>query len=678
MTAQSPEFTFACGNLRIARIALDVPVAKLFDYRIPESLHLAAGDCVWVPFGRSARLGIVVGLALRSELPLARLRSVLGPCESVPRLGSDWLGFMSFLAQYYQRPFGQVAAACLPPRLRRAQPLKSGGGESSSPPLSERPRFLAPHPLTEAQRRAVDRIASAFGRFQPFLLHGVTGSGKTEVYLHLISLAIARGCQALLLVPEIGLTPQLEARVRSAFPAARIALLHSGLQARPRSEAWLAAARGEAEIVLGTRLAVLAPMPRLGFIAVDEEHDSSFKQQEGLRYSARDAAVARARAIACPVVLGSATPALETWHNALAGRYERIELPERAAAGARLPEIRTVDLRADPPRAGIAPTAIEAIATRLAAGEQSLVFVNRRGYAPVVCCDACGWAAGCRRCSAHLVLHAPPACLRCHHCGAREAVPRACPVCGNVDLRPAGRGTQRVEEALLRLFPRARVIRFDRDSARRRRHFALTLEAVRRGEGDILVGTQLLAKGHDFPALTLVVVLDADRSLRATDYRAPERLFATLLQVAGRAGRRDQPGLVLVQTRLPGHPLYAALAAHDYAAFAATQLEERRAAGFPPFVHEALLRAEADSLEAALSFLRRAARLVPVPPGVRAYDPVPRLVSRKAGRHRAQLLFQSDSRPRLQRHLAALGEALGDRAPGSVRWHWDVDPIELE
>jgi len=430
--------------------------------------------------------------------------------------------------------------------------------------------------------------------------------------------------------------------------------------------------------VLGTRLAVLTPLPRLGLVVVDEEHDPSFKQQEGLRYSGRDAAILRAKAARCPVVLGTATPSLETWHNCRTGRYELCTLHERAVPGATLPAVRMVDLRSERADHGLAGTVIDAIRARLARAEQSLVFINRRGYAPVLCCEACGWAAGCTRCSARLVLHSADSRLRCHHCGLQQAIPRSCPTCGNVDLRPLGRGTQRIEEALGVLFPDARVVRIDRDSARRRGELSRTLEGIGRGEGDILVGTQLLAKGHDFPNLTLVCVLNADSALLSTDYRSAERMFATLAQVGGRSGRREQPGEVLVQTRYPGHPVFQALIRHDYAGFAEAQLAEREGAGFPPFVHEAALRAEATTLAASMAFLNAAARLVTVPEGVQIYDPVTHVITRRAGYERAQLIVQSRSRPALQAFLAEWSAALPGIAPGGIRWHLDVDPIEFD
>jgi primosomal protein N' (replication factor Y) len=663
--------------MRLARVALGVPLTTLFDYALPDELAVSAGDRVIVPFGTRSRVGVVVEEADASTIPAKRLKPVSRVLEDAPRLTAHWLELMRFLAAYYQRPLGETVIGALPPRLRSIKPLpKKASSAASAPPAS--PRLVSGHTPTDAQAQAIERIGAALGRFQAFLLHGITGSGKTEVYLRLIARVLETGGQALVLVPEISLTPQLEARFRHAFPDARIALMHSALQDVPRTAAWLAAARGEAGIVLGTRLAVLASLPRLALVVVDEEHDTSFKQQEGLRYSGRDAAVIRAKLAGCPVVLGTATPSLETWHNALAGRYERITLPDRAVPGARLPELRTLDLRGQELEHGFAGALLDAIGERLARGEQSLVFINRRGYAPVLACHACDWASSCTRCTARMVLHKADRRLRCHHCGAESALPRACPTCGNVDLKAMGRGTQRVEETLAARFPQARIVRIDRDSARRRADLVRTLEGITRGEADILVGTQLLAKGHDFPMLTLVGVLDADGALLSTDYRSAERLYATLAQVAGRAGRRERPGEVLVQTRYPQHALFASLVRHDYAAFAQAQLAEREAAGFPPFVHEVALRAEAPKLAQAMAFLEEAARLVPVPESVRVYDPVPHVITRRADLERAQLLVQSASRPALQEFLHAWSERLFATAPRGVRWHLDVDPIEFD
>lgn len=661
------------------QVALDVPLAKLFDYAVPDTMAVRAGDRVAVPFGTRQRLGVVISCSAASDVAQERLKPVAGVRDDAPALPEPWLEFMRFLSGYYQRPFGETVIAALPPRLRSVKPLPRKILKDRLDRTAARElRFVPNHELAPAQGDAVARIDSAAGRFGAMLLHGVTGSGKTEVYLHAIARVLQRGLQALVLVPEISLTPQLEARFREAFPETTIALMHSGLEDIARTSAWLDAARGDAGLVLGTRLALLASIPRLGLIVVDEEHDASFKQQEGLRYSARDAAVYRAKLAGCPVVLGTATPSLETWHNWQTGKYERIELPERASAGSRLPAVRTVDLRRDPGEHGLSGALLQAITQRLERGEQSLLFLNRRGYAPVLACEPCGWTAGCTRCTVRLVMHAADRRLRCHHCGAEEAIPRACPTCGNVDLRPMGRGTQRIEESLRERFPGARIVRVDRDSARRRAELALMLASVQRGEADILVGTQLLAKGHDFPGLTLVGVLNTDTALLSTDYRAPERLFAVLAQVAGRAGRRELPGEVIIQTRYPEHPLFGALARHDFAGFAESQLAERRSAGFPPFVFEAALRAEATKLEDALAFLREAARSPEPSDDVQVYDPVAHVVTRRAGFERAQLVLQSGSRAALQEHLAAMGERLFREAPRHVRWHIDVDPIEFD
>jgi len=658
------------------RIALDVPLPRLFDYAVPSGAELACGDRVTVQLGRRNQTGVVIEADITTDVAAARLKSIIDVRGDAPRLPADWLELMRFLSSYYQRPLGETVVGALPPRLRSVKPLPRKPLQLAGEPGAS--DFVPLHALTAEQARLVDAIGAKLGTFAPVLLHGVTGSGKTEVYLSLIARVLARGAQALVLVPEISLTPQLEARFREAFPRTRLALMHSGLEDVARTSAWLAAARGEASLVLGTRLALLAPLPRLALIVVDEEHDSSFKQQEGLRYSARDAAVYRAKLAGCPVILGSATPSLESWYNFRQGRYQRLELAQRAAAGAQLPVVRTIDLREQARDDGFTPPVLAAIAERLKRGEQSLVFINRRGYAPVLTCEACGWCAACGRCTAHLVLHAADRRLRCHHCGAEEGIRRSCPTCGNVDLKPMGRGTQRVEETLAGRFPGARIVRIDRDSARRRNALVRTLEGLRRGEGDILVGTQLLAKGHDFPQLTFVAVLNADAALLSTDYRSGERLYAVLAQVAGRAGRRRERGEVMIQTRYPDHPLFQALLQHDFARFADSQLDERRRAGFPPYVFEAALRAEATELAHAMAFLSAARTRVEPPEAVRVFDPIPNIITRRAGWERAQLVMQSGSRPALQDYLARLSATLFEEPARSVRWHLDVDPIEFD
>jgi len=480
----------------------------------------------------------------------------------------------------------------------------------------------------------------------------------------------------LVLVPEINLTPQLESRFRARFPDTCQVSLHSRLSAGERLRHWSLAQSGRAQIVLGTRLALFAPMPKLMLIVVDEEHDSSFKQQDGLRYSARDMAVARGKQVGAPVILGSATPALETWYNARTGRYKMLELPARAIAEAALPAIHCIDISRAKLANGLSDSLIEAMRVRLARGEQSLVFINRRGYAPVMRCGQCGWVSTCHRCSSRLVVHLREKRLRCHHCGHESRIPSTCPDCGNADLAPIGQGTQRLEESLGSLFPTARILRVDRDSARRKHALPEMLARIHAAEVDIVIGTQLLAKGHDFKKLTLVGVVNADGALYSADFRASERLFAQLMQVAGRAGRDTLPGIVLIQTQFPTHPLFQALIRHDYPGFAATLLTERKQAEFPPYCHQALLRAEAPQMETALAFLQKAKDAAPGDFDVSLFDPVSAQMARLAGMERAHLLVQAASRGALQAFLGVWNKALFGLG-GSVRWALDVDPLEF-
>jgi primosomal protein N' (replication factor Y) len=533
--------------------------------------------------------------------------------------------------------------------------------------------------LNAEQQRAVVAIARAHGRFAPFLLDGITGSGKTEVYLAAAAACIGAGGQALLLVPEINLTPQLAQRIAEALPGRYAVMLHSRLSAGVRRRHWRAAAAGEADLVLGTRLAVFAPMPRLGLVVVDEEHDASFKQQEGVRYHGRDVAVWRARQRRVPIVLGTATPSLETLHQARRGRYERLVLPARAVVASALPVIALAPHRDPAAVEGIGGRLRQSIAERLRRGEQSLVFVNRRGFAPSLMCAACGWQAGCTRCSARLVVHRDEGLVRCHHCGGAGRLPPSCPECGNVDLLPRGFGTQRLERALADLFPTARIARIDRDSTRQQGAFADVRNRVDAGLVDVLVGTQMLAKGHDFPRLTLVGVLGADNALYSADFRATERLAALLFQVSGRAGRGALPGEVIVQTDFPEHPLYRALAAHDYGAFASELLAERGAAVLPPFAHLALVTAEAPrraSVDAFLDEVRRNGQAIARRSGerVEVFPPVPAALARRAGLERGQVLAQSEDRRALQRFLPQWRSAI-EALPGRrARWSLDVDP----
>lgn len=660
-------------KMPVLRVALDLPLHRLFDYLHADARPDDRGRRVRVPFGRGERIGVIVEVLEHSDWPLEQLKVAGAILGDLPPLPEDFFRLCDFAATYYQAALGEVILQALPAGLKRLEPPERRAGRRSKPP-----KFHPPPALTEEQTQAIGAVDG--NGFAAYLLHGVTGSGKTEVYLHLIERQLAAGRQTLLLVPEINLTPQLESRVRARFPEIEVVSLHSELAEAARERHWRAALTGSARIILGTRLAVFTPMPALGLIILDEEHDPSFKQQDGMRYSARDVAVVRARQLGIPIVLGSATPALESWANAQAGRYRLLKLVHRANPEAQLPTVGLLDTRKRPLREGISQPLLAAIEARLARREQSLVFLNRRGYAPVLACAACGWVSRCQRCAANMVLHLADRRLRCHHCGFEYRVPKACPTCGNQDIHPYGRGTQRLEAWLCEQFPDARILRVDRDSVKSRKQWESVLERIHAGEADILVGTQMLAKGHDFPKLTLVGVLGADSALFAADWRAPERLFAQLMQVAGRAGRAELKGEVIIQTEYPDHPLFAALVRHDYPGFAQNQLDERAAAGFPPYAFQAMLRAEAPEMSMAIDFLKAAASL----PGIAAheqilvYDPVPMRMARLANLERGQLLVESGSRPALQAFLPDWRAGIEQlKAPSRLRWHLEVDPYEF-
>jgi len=666
---------------RYLQVLLDAPFEGPLDYRAPLGCSTAViGRRCVVPLGRRKVVGLIVATAANTPVEAARIKDVVAVLDDVGPLDAHWIELTRFAAEYYQHPWGEVALPALPPGLRQV-PGPRAAGVLARLRAQRWPRGdgALPRPaLTAQQSAAVVALAQPRG-FAVDLLFGVTGSGKTEVYLALIEQLLARdaAAQALLLVPEIALTPQLEAQVRARFPDEQVVALHSGLASGARSAAWLAAHEGRARLVIGTRLAAFASLPRLQRVIVDEEHDPSYKAGEGVRFSARDLVVKRAQLLGVPVVLGSATPSLETWAHARAGRYGLVRLTERAAASSWTPpEVQAIDPGRTPAASGFAPAIEEALRATLARGEQSLVFLNRRGYAPVVACDACGWLSACPHCTAYAVFHKAERILCCHHCGWTQAVPRACPTCGNSGLHGIGRGTQRIEEALCALLPGARVLRIDRDSTRRRDAAANAFEAVHRGAVDVLVGTQMVAKGHDFRNVALVVVLNADAQLASHDFRASERLFATLVQVIGRAGRSGRASRALVQTRYPAHPLYAALARQDYAAFADALLAERERAGMPPASYQALLTAEARSLDGALGFLRSAVERAADPANVRLYDPVPMALARRAGVERAQLLVEAARRPALQAFLRRwLAMLRAERS--AVRWQIEVDPAEI-
>ena len=727
----------------ILRVALPVPLPRLFDYLPPPGLEasaVAVGARLRVPFGQREVCGLVVGHGLAE--PGVELRAALAAPDGAPLLQGELLASLRWLAAYLHAPLGEVLAAALPAALRRGEPLpditrhgwvlneagrtalaamragkpKALAGllvdvrdedwlDATSPgwrtplrALRERglvervaetgsgslPRGSGPDPVPSAfspnteQQVAIDAIRSAEG-FAPFLLDGVTGSGKTEVYLQAIADCLARGRQALVLVPEIGLTPQALARFRARL-GVPVHALHSGLTDSERAATWLAAASGQARVIVGTRSAVFVPLPEAGLIVVDEEHDGSYKQFDGIRYHARDFAIVRARALAVPVVLGSATPSLETLHNAQSGRYALLRL-RRRAGDARPPQVRVLDVRKRPLHAGLSEESLAAIRAALDAGGQVLVFRNRRGYAPVLLCHDCGWSAHCPRCSTPerptaMTVHAHGKRLQCHHCGHRRPSPPACPDCASLALQPQGNGTERIEAELQARFDAVPVIRIDRGSTGQRDGLQKHLDALGNRPG-ILIGTQMLAKGHDLGNLVLVVVVGIDEGLFSADFRSGEKLAQLLIQVAGRAGRADRPGTVLLQTHHPEHPLLQTLVGGGYHAFADGELALREAAGFPPFAHLALLRAEAKRAELPLQFLQLAKTLLDSS-AIEVHGPLPAPMPRRAGFVRSQLLLAAPARAALHAALDVAVPALY-AAPDArrVRWSLDVDPLDL-
>ena len=723
----------------ILAVAIDTPLRRLFDYRA--SQPVSPGHRVWVPFGRRRVVGVVVEVRQQSDVPAAKLRNIQSLIDDEPTFESSFLDLLRWSADYYRHPVGEVIAAALPVALRRGAALsvkeirwrltpagrdralielpvratqmraaseilmarvdvgpqvfidagisrdvlrqleKRGYVESlSRSPVSmpSSPIIVRAGPsLNNAQDTAVERVRASLGGFTTWLLHGVTGSGKTEVYLQAIAATLERGQQALVLVPEIALTPQLVARFRDRF-ATDIAVMHSGLNDGERLTAWRNARNGAARIVIGTRSAIFVPLASPGLIVIDEEHDASFKQQDGFRYSARDLGIVRAQRHGIPVVLGSATPSLESLARAQRQPETLLSLPHRAA-DAQPPSLSLIDLRKHADAQGIATPALLAMRRHLDAGHQVLLFLNRRGYAPVLFCPGCGWAAHCKRCDAHLTVHRNSTELLCHHCGAQHRAIEACPSCTSI-LKPVGQGTERIEETIERLFPDIRQARIDRDSMRRKGELETTLAQVDSNEIRLLIGTQMLTKGHHFPNVTLVVVLNADQGLFSTDFRASERLAQTIVQVAGRAGRAAVPGEVLIQTEYPGHPLLTLLLQGGYDAFAAGALREREQAGWPPFSRIALLRAEAPQPMELTKFLRAAlaAAREHAVRGVKLLGPAPAPMERRAGRHRAQLLLHAATHGPLQRLMSTWIPQL-EALPESrrVRWSIDVDPAEL-
>ncbi len=717
------------------RIAVNVPLSDgLLTYSYSEPLP--PGTRVLVPFRNKTVVGIVWETDISPDMDTARILSIQTTFSDEPPLPESWRDLLSFTSRYYHYPTGQAVFAALPQGLKETRAV-----EMPQPPLfyalNEAGRAQTPPPArfnkkaalwdallsggmtmaalkqvnaqavkliedwaeqgwietTEAakpvlrssefqlnanQQQASDEIQTTFGSFQPFLLYGITGSGKTEVYFDAMAKVLAQGRQVLFLLPEINLTPQLLKRVEDRFADVPTAVLHSQMAAGKRTQDYLRAMLGQAKLVIGTRLAVFTPMDDVGLIVVDEEHDGSFKQDNELRYHARDLAVWRAKQSGCPVVLGSATPSLESWHKAQSGAYRLLQLTERAHAAAQLPQVDILNVGRLKLDNGFSPQALQLLKQNFEAGGMSLVYLNRRGFAPALFCGDCGHTFGCPNCSAKMVLHQRARQLRCHHCDHREPIPFKCSDCGNQDLTAVGHGTQRVEETLCAFLPKAAVVRVDRDSTAHKNDWADLYRRIADNEIDILVGTQMLAKGHDFARLNLVIVLNADGSLYSADFRAPERLFAELMQVSGRAGRADKPGKVLIQTQLPEHPVFAAVKAQDYAVFAENELNERQMFAMPPFGFQTAVRADAPRVADAMEFLNAAKEtLAPLlPESVSQFGAAPMLMVRLAERERAQIFLESPSRQDLHRAVSLWVQVLQQNRDGKIRWSVDVDVQE--
>ena len=718
------------------RIAVNVPLSDgLLTYSHSEPLP--QGARVLVPFRNKTVVGIVWETDIAPDMDAARILGVQTTFSEEPPLPESWRDLLAFTSRYYHYPTGQAVFAALPQGLKETRAV-----EMPQPPLfyalNEAGRAQIPPPArfnkkaalwnallsggmtmaalkqvnaqaakliedwaeqgwietTEAakpvlrssefvlnadQQKASDEIQTAFGSFQPFLLYGITGSGKTEVYFDAMAKVLAQGRQVLFLLPEINLTPQLLKRVENRFADVPTAVLHSQMAAGKRTQDYLRAMLGQAKLVIGTRLAVFTPLPDVGLIVVDEEHDGSFKQDNELRYHARDLAVWRAKQSGCPIILGSATPSLESWHKAQSGAYRLLQLTERAHTAAQLPQVDILNVGRLKLDNGFSPQALQLLKQNFEAGGMSLVYLNRRGFAPALFCGDCGHTFGCPNCSAKMVLHQRARQLRCHHCDHREPIPFKCPDCGNQDLTAVGHGTQRVEETLRAFLPKAAVVRVDRDSTAHKNDWADLYRRIADNEIDILVGTQMLAKGHDFARLNLVIVLNADGSLYSADFRAPERLFAELMQVSGRAGRADKPGKVLIQTQLPEHPVFAAVKAQDYAVFAENELNERQMFAMPPFGFQTAIRADAPRVADAMEFLNAAKEtLAPLlPESVSQFGAAPMLMVRLAERERAQIFLESTSRQDLHRAVSLWVQVLQQNRDGKIRWSVDVDAQEM-
>lgn len=664
------------GEDQILSVAVPSPLWQLFDYLPPPASDFSAwvpGIRVKVPFGHREVIGVLIKTGTNSTVPRSQLKSAIEMIDQKPLIHSSLLTFCQWASDYYHHPLGEVMMAALPKLLRQGKLVTSAALPSSIPTT------MTSHPieLNAAQQMAVDEMTKQ-KQFQVFLLAGVTGSGKTEVYLRCIAQVLSQQKQALVLVPEIALTPQMVDRFRERF-SVPIVLLHSNLTDKARAQAWLQAQTGEAKIIIGTRSAILSSIPDLGIIILDEEHDASFKQQSGFRYSARDLAVRYAQLLKIPVILGSATPSLESLYNVENNRYRLITLPDRVGE-AKSPVIKIINICKQPLVAGMSEVLFAAMDQHLAAGQQVLLFLNRRGFAPTLLCHHCGWMMLCRRCDARMTLHHYPKRLYCHHCGSSSAVPTVCPDCKQSELIDVGLGTERLEQALTQRYPQYKIVRIDRDSTRKKNSMQDKLQSIHDREANILIGTQMLAKGHHFPHLTLVAIVDADSGLFGADFRALERMGQLFVQVAGRAGRAEKPGEVILQTHHPEHPLLNLLLTQNYSHFADALLAERKTTALPPYAHLALLRAEAIQQQLPSEFLS-AAKLYLAKNSkhpVKILGPIPSPMERKAGRYRYQLLFQAKKRNDLHHVLQQLMTFLSQVTKNSrVRWSLDVDPQEM-
>ncbi|HSR02752.1 MAG TPA: primosomal protein N' [Methylophilaceae bacterium] len=725
--------------LQILRIGLDVPLNRLFDY-VNDGFDVQVGARAVVSFAGRNLVGVIVEISDTSEIPFDKLKPVQRVFDDVV-LDSASFKLIKFCAEYYHYSLGQAIMSTLPLRLRQIKPaitrksylyrlkpsveieaipkrqivlrkiveaLRTNEGLNESQLADISPSWrkaiatlnemqgltqveivaiksslptsrVAPV-LNSEQSQVIEKVLSDRNTFKPWLLYGITGSGKTEVYIRLLETVLAdEKSQALILVPEINLTPQLEARFRSRLSQYPLVTLHSNLNESERLQSWQAAKNGTAKIVIGTRLSVFTTMHDLKLILLDEEHDGSYKQQDGMRYHARDIAIMRAKQLNIPIVMGSATPSLESWSLAKKQQFGLLRLNNRAIETARLPKINCIDIGKSITENGLSPILINAIKARLARGEQSLLFINRRGYAPVLHCNACQWVAPCSRCSARLVVHLNRKILKCHHCGHTQKIPIQCPNCGNTDLSPIGQATQRLEKTLETLFPSAIIARVDRDSMRHKGELDRLLKSIHENKIDILVGTQMLAKGHDFPHLTLVGVLDTDTALFSPDFRASERLFSQLMQVSGRAGRAEKAGEVFIQTAFPKHELFNAVKNQDYERYAETLLEERTAMQFPPTSYFALIKAEAIDYKQVLTFLNNAVKYAKeIDSDVILYDPLRPQMERLKNMERGQLLLQASNRQILHQLLRKwMPKLRADKSGARIRWSLDIDPLEF-